>query len=140
MASVVCESHNVFIFWNIDASSFDLFSITWTVCHGLCGSLQLYDIKQKLLRIGVTSYNLVSSQSKKPILLPQNDSFIWASSLVCFLLLYSSLTCDFIYHTWMHYALPRISEALTPMQTSSFSSTSVTSSLDRRYSPLSSVP
>lgn len=101
---MVCESHNVFIFWNIDTSSFDLFSITHTVCHGLCGSLQLYDIKQKLLRIGVTLYNLVSSQSKKPILLPQNDSFVWASSLVCFLLLYSSLTCDFIYHTWMHYA------------------------------------
>lgn len=64
------------------------------------------------LRIGVTWYNLVPMPSKKPTLLPQNDSSVWERSLVCFLLLYSILTSYFTQHTWIHYAIPQISEVL----------------------------
>lgn len=60
----------------------------------------------------MTWYNRVSSWSKKPILLPQNDSSVWARFLVCFLLLYSILTYYFTHHPWIHHAIPQISEGL----------------------------
>lgn len=48
MESIVWKPYIIFVFWNTDASSFDLFFIDLTICHELCGNFQLYDDKQKL--------------------------------------------------------------------------------------------